>query len=228
MGMALTLAACTGGSTADAGAKGPHKTATTRTTAPLVSTPTSTTAPTTTSTTTTVPDTHGPLTSPPLPAPGPGFVAGQVTAVGDSVMIDYQTALKQNIPGVNVLATVSKQWSQGEDDVAQLKAAGQLGAVVIVGLGTNGPISTADFDAMMSELSGASRVVFVNVHVDRTWQDGNNTVLADGVARYPNTVLVDWNTVASQNTGWFYSTQTHLPINGPGAQALASLVAAKA
>ena len=70
---------------------------------------------------------------------------------------------------------------------------------------------------MMSLLSGASRVVFVNVHVDRTWQDPNNTVLAAGVARDPNAVLVDWNTLASQNPGWLYSTATHLPINGPGA-----------
>jgi hypothetical protein len=50
-----------------------------------------------------------------------------------------------------------------------MKATGQLGARVIVGLGTNGPISDADFDTMMSVLSGASRVVFVNVHVDRPW-----------------------------------------------------------
>ncbi|HVX20785.1 MAG TPA: hypothetical protein VHB02_05515 [Acidimicrobiales bacterium] len=233
LGMALTLAACGGGSTPIAASKPPKAAQAPRATVPTTDpdpTSTSDAPPTTTSapTTTTTPGTHGPLTSPPLPAPGVGFVAGQVTAIGDSVMIDYQTALQQDIPGVNVQATVSKQWGQGEDDVQQMKAAGQLGAVVIVGLGTNGPITAADFDAMMAELSGASRVVFVNVHVDRTWQDGNNAVLAAGVARYPNTVLADWNTLASQNTGWFYATQTHLPINGPGAQALASLVAGKA
>ena len=32
------------------------------------------------------------ITSPPLPPPGPGFNEGQVTAVGDSVMIDYENA----------------------------------------------------------------------------------------------------------------------------------------
>ncbi len=150
-----------------------------------------------------------------------------MTAIGDSVMLDYQTALEQDVPGVTVDASVSRQWSAGETLVQQLKASGQLGAVVIIGLGTNGPISTTDFNTMMSQLSGASRVVFVNVHVDRTWQDPNNTVLAAGVARYPNAVLVDWNTLASQNPGWLYSTATHLPINGTGAQALAALVAGK-
>jgi hypothetical protein len=197
---------------------------TTSSTSPTTST-SSTTAPTTT--TTAAPGTHGPLTSPPLPAAGAGFVAGHVTAIGDSVMLDYQTALEQDVPGVTVDASVSRQWSAGETLLQQLKASGQLGAVVIIGLGTNGPISTTDFNTMMSLLSGASRVVFVNVHVDRTWQDPNNTVLAAGVARYPNAVLVDWNTLASQNPGWLYSTATHLPINGTGAQALAALVAGK-
>ncbi len=188
--------------------------------------PTSST--TTSSTTTTAPSTHGPLASPPLPVAGAGFVAGHVTAIGDSVMLDYQTALEQDVPGTTVDASVSRQWSAGETLVQQLKASGQLGAVVIIGLGTNGPITTSDFDAMMTQLSGASRVVFVNVHVDRTWQDPNNAVLAAGVARYPNAVLADWNTLASQNPSWLYSTATHLPINGPGAQALAALVASKA
>jgi hypothetical protein len=81
---------------------------------------------------------------------------------------------------------------------------------------------------MMVDLSGASRVVFVNVHVDRPWQDPNNTVLVRGVARYPNAVLVDWASLAAQNPQWFGGDGTHIAfIDGPGAQALAALVAAK-
>jgi len=181
-----------------------------------------------TTSTTTVPSTHGPISSPPLPAPGPGFNEGQVTAVGDSVMLDYQEPLQLDIPGVNVDAAVSRQWGEGEAVLQQLKSAGQLGAVVIVGLSSNGPIASADFDAMMSILSGASRVVFVTVHVSRPWQDPNNGVLAQGVSRYPNAVLADWNTLATQNPGWVYSDGVHLPINGTGAQAVAALVARKA
>ena len=88
--------------------------------------------------TTTLPSTHGPLTSPPLPAPGPGFAAGHVTAVGDSVMLDYQMDLEWDIPGVNVQAAVSRQWTTGISLLQQAKSAGLLGAVVIVGLGRPG------------------------------------------------------------------------------------------
>ncbi len=171
---------------------------------------------------------HGPITSPPLPAPGPGFNAGQVTAVGDSVLLDYQALLQQDIPGIDVQAAVSEQWSAGESELEQLKAEGQLGAVVIVALSTNGPISSADFADMAGILSGASRVVFVNIHVDQPWQDSNNAVLAAGVQQTPDTVLADWYDLAQQNPGWLYSDQTHLPVDGPGAQALADLVASQA
>jgi len=171
---------------------------------------------------------HGPVTSPPLPAPGPGFIEGQVTAIGDSVMLDYGQLLAQAIPGTEVDAAVSRQWYGGEAIVEQLKAQRRLGSVVIIGLGTNGPVTTADFNQMMSELQGASRVVFVNVHVDRPWQGPVNAVLAAGVARYPRTVLANWCSLANAHPAWLYSDGTHLPVDGPGAQALAALVAAKA
>ncbi len=151
-----------------------------------------------------------------------------MTAIGDSVMIDYEGALAQDIPGVQVTASVGRWWTTGVALARQLESQDALGAVVIVGLGTNGPISSAQFDSMMSVLSGASRVVFVNERVDRTWQDSNNAVLAQGVSRYPRAVLANWYSLAVQNPGWLYSTQTHLPIDGAGAQALAALVAAAA
>jgi hypothetical protein len=173
------------------------------------------------STTSTASTTTTSTTSP----PGPGFNAGHVTAVGDSVMLDYQDPLQAAIPGINVDAAVSRQWSDGESILQTLKADGQLGADVIVGLGTNGPITDTDFDNMMSILGGASRVVFVNVHVDRPWQDPNNAVLASGATRYPNVVVADWATLAAQNPEWFGPDGTHLAIDGPGADALAQLVA---
>jgi hypothetical protein len=174
-----------------------------------------------TTTTTGIPTT----TTSTLPAPAPGFEAGHVTAIGDSVMLDYQDPLQTDIPGVNVLAAVSRQWDTGEAILQQLKSEGQLGAEVIVALSTNGPITSTDFDNMMSILQGASRVVFVNVHVDRPWQDPNNAVLARGAAHFKNVVIADWATLAAQNPQWLGPDGTHLAIDGPGADALAQLIA---
>jgi hypothetical protein len=198
-------------------------------------TPEATSAPTTTipattkTTTATSVPTSAPTSTTPTPpvalgAPAAGFVAGHVTAVGDSVMLDYQTPLEADIPGIDVEAAVSRQWGAGEDLLAQLKAEGHLGAEVIVALGTNGPVTSTDFTDMMNVLSGASRIVFVNTHVDRPWQDPNNEVLAQGAASYPRVVIADWATLAANNPGWFGPDGTHLAIDGTGAQALASLI----
>lgn len=182
-------------------------------------------APTTTSTTSTTTTT--------LPAGGPppctpAVVAGGAYAVGDSVMVDAQQALAGCLPGTVVDASVSRQWSDGEVLLHQVMAQAAPPAVVVVGLGTNGPVTDADFDAMMTVLQRAARVVFVTVHVDRPWQDQVNAVLARGVARHPTAVLADWQAVARQHPEWFYADGTHLPIGGPGAQALAAVIAAEA
>jgi hypothetical protein len=158
-----------------------------------------------------------PAFAPPPPA--------QVTAVGDSIMVDYQDPLKTDIPGVIVDAAVGRQWTTGESILQGMRSEGRLGREVIVALGTNGPISDADFDTMMSILGGASKVVFVNVHVDRPWQDPNNAVLARGAVRYPGVLIADWATLAAQNPQWFGADGTHLAVDGSGAVALASLIA---
>lgn len=223
--LGLLLAAC-GSASGSAGPPNVHQAATSPTTAPV----TTTTAPVTTTTvpitTTTGPPTTAVALSR-LPAPAPGFVPGLVTAVGDSVMIDYQDELQTDIQGVQVYAAVSRQWSEGEAILQQLKAEGQLGAVVIVALGTNGTLSSSDFDSMMSILSGASRVVFVNIHVDQPYQDANNAVLAAGVARYHHTVLADYASLAAANPGWYGPDGTHLAVDGAGTQQVAALIASK-
>ena len=148
----------------------------------------------------------------------------QVTAVGDSMMVDYRDSLRTDIPGINVDATVGRQWSEGESILQGMRAQGRLGDEVIVGLGTNGPISDADFDTMMIILASTGRVVFVNVHVDRPWQDPNNTVLSHGAARYRDVVVADWAALAARNPQWFGPDGTHLTVDGQGAVTLASLV----
>jgi hypothetical protein len=157
----------------------------------------------------------------------PVTVSGGVYAIGDSVMIDAQQPLQACVPNVQVNAAVSRQWSDGESLLRQVMAAAAPPSVVVVALGTNGPITDADFDAMMSILHGASRVVFVTVHVGRPWQDLVNGVLARGVVRDPKAVLADWESLAAMHPEWFYGDGTHLPIDGTGAQALAALIASK-
>jgi hypothetical protein len=178
---------------------------------------------------TTVPPTVSPATTPPTTsstAPTttvPTPMAGSVTAVGDSIMLDIQPYLQTDVPGVSVDGLVSRQFETGIAVVQADRAAGTLGSILVVELGTNGSVTSADFDAMMQASAGVKRVVFVNLDVPRSWEAPDNAVLAAGVARYPGVaVLADWYTLSTPHPEWFTADQVHL--NPDGAQAMATLI----
>ncbi len=170
-----------------------------------------------------LPSTPAPLA---LPAPGSGFVAGHVTAIGDSVMIDAQPDLEADIPGIDVEAMVSRQWDDGIALAQQLKSEDRLGAIVVIDLGTNGPVTPQQFTQMMDVLSGASRVVFVTVHLPSyySWWQSVNQTLEQGVPKYSEDRLADFNKLADENPQWFGPDGVHMPIGGTGAQAMAKLI----
>jgi len=172
-----------------------------------------------------------PGAGPPPPAPGcgAGFVCGHTTAIGDSVMLDAEPDLQADIPGIDVEAVVSRQWDDGVALAQQMKASGTLGSIVVIDLGTNGPVDAAQFQQMMSALAGASVVVFVTVHLppSYSWWQSVNATLEQGVPMYPNARLADFNLLADANPQWFGSDGVHMPIGGTGAQAMASLIASE-
>jgi len=173
-----------------------------------------------------------PTTPPPpvgLPPPGKGFVAGHVTSIGDSVMLDTQPDLVADIPGIDVEAAVSRQWDQGVALCQQLKSEDRLGAIVVIDLGTNGPVTPQQFTNMMNVLAGASRVVFVTVHLppSYSWWQSVNQTLEQGVPKYAIDQLADFNMLADENPQWFGPDGVHMPIGGVGAQAMAKLIKSK-
>ena len=101
------------------------------------------------------------------PPPVTDPVPGPVSAVGDSIMLDIQPYLEADIPGARVDGLVSRQFETGIAVVQADRAAGTLGNVLVVELGTNGTVTPSDFDAMMQAAAGVTRVVFVNVNVPR-------------------------------------------------------------
>jgi hypothetical protein len=157
----------------------------------------------------------------PVSSPTPVFV-GSVTAIGDSVMLGAARELRRTIAGVEVDARVSRQANAAIQLVQSRHDSGRLGEVVIVHIGNNGPITTTQFDQLMMPLKDARLVVVVNVRVPRRWEAGNNAVLAEGVKRYPNAVLMDWNGFTRANPGLVGGDGIHL--GARSARAYTSLV----
>jgi hypothetical protein len=149
---------------------------------------------------------------------------GWVTAIGDSVMLGTAGEIEQRLGEGVVDATVSRQFVQGIDLARQIAHRDRPPSVIIIGLGTNGPVSDELFDQMMANLGDIPLVVFINTRVPRPWEAGTNAALAAGVERYANAVLVDWWAAADQHPELFRKDGFHpLPA---GRVMLADLMAA--
>ena len=159
--------------------------------------------------------------SPPTPTalaalPATTSEAGRVTAIGDSVMLGAAETLADVIgrDRTFVDAAESRQFSTGVDLLQSYRDTGKLGDVVVVQLGTNGPVPPEEFDRLMGALSGVRKVLVVNLKVPRWWEAEVNQLLADGVKRYKNAVLVDWHNLAENRPELFWDDGYHLNPQG--------------
>ncbi|QBE48091.1 acyltransferase family protein [Leucobacter triazinivorans] len=119
-----------------------------------------------------------------------------ISAVGDSVMLASLPELEQALPGIAVDAAVSRGMGAGVGIVSELSSQGTLRSVLVVGLGTNGPVQPEDLEAIR-QTAGVRPVVLVNAHADRDWIPGVNQTLADFAAAHRGIVLADWDGAVS-------------------------------
>ena len=189
------------------------------------------TQPETTARTVAVPEKTAPVektTAPAEKTAAPATVApaaGWVSAIGDSVMLGAVEALLREVPNLALVdARGSRQAPAAIDLLRQRRAADQLGDGVIVHIGNNGPFTDEQFDEMMQTLADIPKVLIVNVTGPPVLKAQNNAVLANGVQRYPNAVLVDWSSASANDPEFFAEDGLHLSLKG--IQAYASLIAA--
>jgi len=148
---------------------------------------------------------------------------GWIATLGDSVMLGATEEIEQRLgPGI-VDATVSRQFLDAPELMADLASREVPPQVVVVGLGTNGPVRTEDFDQMMEAIDPGTLVAFVNVHVPRDWEATSNNAIAAGVDRYDNAILIDWSSEASERGELLAGDGFHP--SGAGRIVLADLIA---
>jgi len=133
-------------------------------------------------------------------------------AVGDSVMVDAQPYLQQM--GITVDAAVSRQFDTGIAILQQLKSEGRLPSRVVIGLGTNGPMTQDDLDAALTMLDRETRVVVLTVREPRWWEAQVNAVVRAGVRRFKNARIADWHAASAGHPEYFAGDGIHLTSAG--------------
>jgi peptidoglycan/LPS O-acetylase OafA/YrhL len=140
----------------------------------------------------------------------PPKVSGpQVTAIGDSVMVAAAAALDAALPGVYINAQVGRAMVNGLTVIQGLAAHGELRHFVVVGLGTNGPVSAAQI-RQLHRLIGPDRdLILVSTYGPMPWESSVNKVL-DAAARHDAHVsLADWHAAIAGHTGLLWPDGIH-------------------
>ncbi|WP_158251225.1 acyltransferase family protein [Cryobacterium sp. Y11] len=159
------------------------------------------------------------LHSTPNPAPAPLLI----TAIGDSVMLASAPELQATLPGVTVDASVSRGMHSADDILYALKSAGQLHPIVVIGLGTNGAITTNELATILNVLGPDRQLVLVNAYAEREWTDGVNSALAQVAADNRRVELANWHDAIAVRLDLLAGDHVH---PGPtGAQLYADAVA---
>jgi hypothetical protein len=161
---------------------------------------------------------------PPVLADGQDAFSLPTTAVGDSVMLAGYKALDATFPAINVDAKISRQPIEIYDRIRLRKQLGQLGDVVVIWAGTNGPIHSADLVAVLNLLTDRSRVVLITCRADRSWIKQSNAAIwaAYRLFKDGNVRVADWQSFSAGHPDWLYADGIHP--KGKGAAAYASLV----
>jgi peptidoglycan/LPS O-acetylase OafA/YrhL len=124
------------------------------------------------------------------PAPLPG--GDQIYAIGDSVMLAAADEVLATFPGIQIDASVSRRMSDAPVLIQALIDADAMRPILLLGLGTNGPVDEATLEQISTMVGPGTEIVLVNAQAPRGWIPGVNALLADYAQRYRNVELANW------------------------------------
>ncbi|AEP87556.1 acyltransferase family protein [Bacillus spizizenii] len=145
----------------------------------------------------------------------------EVLAIGDSVMLDIASHLRQSLSHVTIDGKVGRQMSQALELTREYKSFNQPNKAVIIELGTNGYFTDSQIEQLLQAFSKA-HIYLVNTRVPRQWESKVNESLKYQASAHKNVTLVDWHTEALQHPEYFTPDGVHLVPQG--AKALTGLI----
>ncbi|TFC91866.1 MULTISPECIES: acyltransferase family protein [Cryobacterium] len=145
----------------------------------------------------------------PASAPAPTGTGALITAVGDSVMLASAPELQAGFPGIAIDAAVSRGMDAAPDILKAQAKAGALRPVVVVGLGTNGPIRASQLDDIRAVIGPDRELVLVTAFAEREWTAGVNAALVTFAGRYRAVELANWHDAIAPHTDLLAGDNIH-------------------
>jgi len=164
-----------------------------------------------------------------MAAAGPPRVSGrEVTAIGDSVMVASATALNAALPGIYINAQVGRAMVAGLEVIQTLAAYGELRHYVVVGLGTNGPVSAAQIRQLRRLIGPDRDLILINTFGPMPWEASVNAVLDAAGQHTARVSLADWHAAIADHTDLLWPDGIHPQPSGAKVYARVVLAAIQA
>ena len=143
-------------------------------------------------------------------------------------MVASAAALDATLHGVYINAQVGRAMVNGLTVIQGLAARGELRRYVVVGLGTNGPVSAAQIRQLRRLIGPDRDLILVNTYGPMPWESSVNRVLDTAARDTAHVSLADWHAAIAGHTGLLWPDGIHPQPSGAKVYArvvLAAIVA---
>ena len=124
-------------------------------------------------------------------------------------MVASAAALDAALPGIYIDALVGRAMVNGLAVIQSLAARGELRHYVVVGLGTNGPVSAAQI-RQLRRLIGPNRdLILINTFGPMPWESSVNAVLDAAGRDTTHVSLADWHATIAGHAGLLWPDGIH-------------------
>lgn len=126
----------------------------------------------------------------------------KTTVVGDSIALGAAALTNLELPGITIDAKEGRTFGQGLVRLAEMKKAGQLGDIVVMGMGVNPWGATSEQVRQALDTIGSNRtLVLVTASGPVSWEASTNKAMKNLAAAHPSRVVVaDWEAASAYAT----------------------------
>lgn len=141
---------------------------------------------------------------------------------GDSVILGIRSVLEENQPISLVNARIGRQAPELLEVLIQDQPQA-LESPIIFNLGNNNALSREQVEQIFEVVKAQPQIIVVNTAVPRPWRYGNNQIISEVAAKYPQADVVDWNAISEGHPEYFAPDGVHLVPAGVNAYVSAIL-----
>ena len=132
---------------------------------------------------------------------------------GDSVILGIRHEIEENHPIALMNARVGRQAPELLE-VIKKDGLSVMRSTIVFNLGNNNALTREQIISILEAVKEAPKRIIINSAVPRPWREGNNALIAEIAADYPDTYVVPWDQISAGHPEYFAPDGVHLVVTG--------------